>query len=276
LKNGYNPSYERYLKTNEFTTLETATGQFYELKVCIKEGKKERRTISFRDSGKKILGSVAEIAESYKLDIGKGDIDHTLYRPIDYVPSPNEIDYVKRDVYIIGEVLKSQYDDGMIKMTSSADTLAKYKEKIGKKNFDIFFPKDYDDDKEIRKSYYGGVVQVKNGLAEKVVFNVSVYDVNSMYPFQMHEQMMPYLNPVAYNGKYKKDKLYPLYIQKISVSFDLKKGFVPTILKKKGRYVDAEYYTTTDDKMIELTLTNVDLELLKKHYHIHAISYIKG
>lgn len=53
----------------------------------------------------------------------------------------------------------------------------------------------------------------------------------------MKYEKMPYGDPIYFEGQYKEDKIYDLYIQHISCEFELKKGKIPTIqLKNTPRF----------------------------------------
>lgn len=89
---------------------------------------------------------------------------------------------------------------------------------------------------------------------------------------------MPYGEPIFFEGKYKEDKVYNLYIQAISVRFKLKEGKIPTIQIKNDRfnYNPTEYLETSGENDVILFLTNVDLKLFLEQYDIIYIDYISG
>lgn len=71
------------------------------------------------------------------------------------------------------------------------------------------------------------------------------------------------------NGEYKEDKVYPLYIQVITCSFELKKNKIPTIqLKNHISYMQNEYVTSSYNQIECLVLTSIDLQLFKEQYEI--------
>lgn len=263
------------LRKHEFTTMITDMGIFYTIEVCFED---EDRPIIFRDSAKKIVGKVRDIAIDYGLPVTKGECDYTLYRDDDYKPTMDEIDYVRRDTEIIARVLVMEYDEGMTYITSASDSFNKYKESLGH-NFAYLFPQvSMEVDNFIRASYRGGVCQVNPKYKDKEVTIDNVYDVNSMYPHQMCSKVLPYGKPVYFKGRYKQDIQYPLYIQRIAVNFKLKEGMLPTILRNDvyGWGNDSAYLYDSDDFEIELTLTSIDLELMWKHYDIYSIRCIDG
>lgn len=274
LKNGYEFSNEIELRPQKYINcLITEQNLIYNIKIPVKT-KKGWRVVEFRDSSKKIPGTVEDIAKSWKLPILKGCIDYTLDRR-NYTPTDNDIAYIKNDTEIIARVLAKLYDNNMTKLTSAGDTFTAYKECIKVfSNIYPVLPRDIDD--FIRASYRGGMVQVKSGLENKMLKNVCVYDVNSMYPAQMLK-FLPYGTPRYYQGQYKHDELYPLYVQRVSVCFDVKDGHVPTILTNGNGYsIVKKYIKTTNNEMIDLNLTSIDLKLLFENYNVYDIEYIDG
>lgn len=85
----------------------------------------------------------------------------------------------------------------------------------------------------------------------------------------MYSKPLPIMQPVFFEGEYKKDNVYPLYIQVITCSFKLKKNKIPTIqLKNNISYMQNEYITTSNNQIECLVLTNIDLQLFKEQYDI--------
>ena len=93
----------------------------------------------------------------------------------------------------------------------------------------------------------------------------------------MYNEKLPIGEPVFFKGEYKQDKLYPLYIQRISCSFKLKKNKIPTIqIKGNLSFVPNEYLESSNGDIVSLTLTNVDLELFFEHYDVEFLIYHCG
>lgn len=102
-------------------------------------------------------------------------------------------------------------------------------------------------------------------------------DVNSLYPFVLRTKLLPYGEPIYYEGKYKEDNVYPLYIQMIITEFKIKKNKIPTIQLKNSRiFLANEYIRDSGDEPVCLVLTNIDLKLFLEQYDIISIKYICG
>lgn len=278
LKHNFTYTEQKSLNSFEFSTLINADGQFYNIRLCLDtKSKKRKRIIEFRDSSKKIAGSVRQIAISYGLPILKGEIEYTANRPDGYIATENEISYIHNDTEIVARVLATQYAKGMEKLTSSGDAMNLYQHIVGK-YFRIIYPElTLEVDDFIRESYRGGVCQVNEKFKSKIIDTpVYCYDVNSMYPAMMTQKPLPYGTPLYYTGKYKPTKSYPLYIQRIQVCCEVKQNHRPTILLKSAIFGDNAYLYTTENTLLELTLTSVDLNLLFEHYIIYDIRYLDG
>ena len=169
------------------------------------------------------------------------------------------------------------FNEKLNKMTIGACALNNYKKTI--KNFNELYPElNFDIDQDIRKSYKGGFTYLNPLYANEITSEGIVLDVNSLYPSVMRNCLLPFGKPIFYNGKYEKSILYPLYIQRISCIFKLKKGKIPTIQIKNNPsyFVGTEYLESSEGLPIVLTLTNVDLELFLQQYNTEELKYICG
>ena len=273
LTHGYSWSNKRTLNKHEFSTLISNMGQFYSVTVCFGD-----TTTTFYDSLKLIRLSVEQIAKAYGLTFRKLEIDYDKPRPEGYIPTDEEWEYQHADVAIMSQALHILFTEGLVKITQGSNALWDYKEIIGKKNFKRWFPVlPPEIDAFCRKSYKGGATQVHKIFANQEIGCGITLDVNSMYPWAMYEMFLPFGEPIYYTGKYRQDKLYPLYIQKLACSFELKEGYIPTIqLKHSALFRGTDFLESSDGNIVELTLTSVDLKLFLDHYNVYNVSWISG
>lgn len=255
------------------------TGVWYTITITHKKFNKRYVRTRIVDSLKKLPMPVRTIAKTFNLDMSKGEIDYDRYRPVGYELQEYEVDYIVRDCKIVAKALWLQFNKGLEKMTVGSDALNSFKLGIGgKKAFKYLFPTlTLDVDNDLRKSYKGGFTMVNPAYQNKVVEGIS-FDVNSLYPSVMYGNMgnLPYGFPVWYDGEYKPNKKYPLYIQKLSCAFKLKHNKIPTVqLKGNLAFVPTEYITDSKG-IVDLVLTSVDLELLFKHYEVSNVEYYGG
>lgn len=94
----------------------------------------------------------------------------------------------------------------------------------------------------------------------------------------MYEKKLPFGEPYFFEGKYKDDKVYDLYIQMITCSFKLRENKIPTIqIKTKGSFFrENEYLESSDNQVVCLVLTNVDLKLFFEQYEVYDLEYVCG
>ena len=277
LKNGYvliKDKKERKDKT--FTCLISGMGQFYSIEIYFTVGNHRVNKVTIYDSLKILNMSVDVIAKQFDLPINKLEIDYKEFREIGHELTCEEVDYIRNDVEIMSRALDIMFKLGLTKMTIGSCALHNYKDTI--KNFRIYYPElPLELDMDMRKSYKGGFTYLNPLYKEKEVSNGIVLDVNSLYPSVMKNAYLPFGKPIYFSGKYEYSYLYPLYIQRLSCSFELKEGKIPTIqLKNNPSYNPTEYLTSSNGDIITLTLTNVDLKLFLENYNVKFLTYDGG
>ena len=93
----------------------------------------------------------------------------------------------------------------------------------------------------------------------------------------MYDCYLPFGTPIFFEGKYKKDEIYPIYTQMIICQFEIKKGKIPTIqIKHGGQFQPNEYLTSSNEESVVLCLNSVDLELFFDHYEVYNLEYVAG
>jgi hypothetical protein len=230
------------------------------------------------DSLKKLPFPVKKIAKDFKLPIMKGDIDYHAERPVGHEITEEEFSYIKNDIEIIADALSIQFAQGLDRMTNGSDSLKGFKSVISKKNFEKLFPVlSLEADSNLRMAYRGGFTWLNEKYANETIGTGIVFDVNSLYPSQMYDRALPVGIPLFFKGKYKDDENYPLFIQHIRCEFELKENRIPTIqIKKNLSFRQNEYLKTSNGEIVDLYLTNIDLQLIEEHYHLYDVEYIDG
>lgn len=264
------------LKTKTFTTLISDKGQFYSLEICFNKDEDKTEKITIYDSLKILPFSVEAIANGFNLAISKLKIDYDEKREIGHILTPQEIDYLRNDVEIMSRALLTLFNQDLRQMTQGSNALYDYKKIVGKKNFSKWFPiPDYDFD--IRQSYKGGFTYCDPRRQGQNIGEGIVLDVNSLYPSVMYYQPLPYGEGIFFEGKYKPDKLYNLYVQMFTCQFELKENYIPTIqLKNNLSFIPTAYLSSSEDEEVTMCLTSVDLELFFEHYHVYNITWHSG
>ena len=264
------------LKTKTFTTLISDKGQFYSLEICFNKDEDKTEKITIYDSLKILPFSVEAIAKGFNLPISKLEIDYDEKREIGHILTPQEIDYLRNDVEIMSRALLTLFNQDLRQMTQGSNALYDYKKIVGKKNFSKWFPiPDYDFD--VRQSYKGGFTYCDPRRQGQDIGAGIVLDVNSLYPSVMYYQPLPYGEGIFFEGKYKPDKLYNLYVQMFTCQFELKENYIPTIqLKNNLSFMPTAYLSSSEDEEVTMCLTSVDLELFFEHYHVYNITWHSG
>lgn len=279
LKNGFKHVVKKEdIKDNTFTTLISDMGQFYQITVYFTKGNKKVHKVTFIDSLKIIPFSVNTIAKTFNLPISKLKIDYNEPREIGHILTEEENEYIKNDVLIVAKALKTLFDENLTYMTEGSNALHDFKSMITKSKYNHLFPTlDYKLDEDLRKSYKGGFTYLNPIYKEKDVENVTILDVNSLYPSVMYEKSLPFGEPIFFDGQYKEDKIYNLYVQMITCSFEIKEGKIPTIqIKNNMSFMPNEYLESSNNEIVCLVLTNIDLKLFFEQYNVYDLEFVCG
>lgn len=265
-------------KDKTFTTLITDMGQFYSITIYFKINGHHTNKVEIYDSMKIFPNfSVERVAQGFNLPIRKLSIDYKAYRSPNHNLTKQEIDYIRNDVEIVARALKEMFDRGLTKMTIASDAMKNFKDNfVGfRKKFPMLSP---EIDKDIRKSYRGGFTYVNDRWKNKKVGKGIVLDVNSLYPSCMSSPYeMPFGKPQRFEGEYHNDPSYPLYVQSLTCTFDIKRGKIPSIqIKNSLSFIPNEYVKSSNDQLVTLFLTKPDMELFKEQYNIDNITYNGG
>lgn len=256
-----------------FATCISEKGKWYSVKLRFEGGE----TVTIYDSLKKYPFSVAAMGRLFDFPEQKGEIDYRMWRGHDYVATPQEHDYIHNDVLICARAMEQAYSEGATKMTVGSDCMAAYKADVGKRVFKQMFPELNDiQDAAIRKAYRGGYCRVEPRFQGVDITDGISVDYNSMYPSMMISKPFPYGHPRYFTGRYKADPEYPLYVQRLRATFRVKPNGFPTIqMKQKGWWGEHEYVEHVSET-VELTLTNVDLELFFDCYDVVVQEWVDG
>lgn len=262
-------------KENEFTTIIDDMGKFYAIEIYWKRAGKTVKKATIYDSLKLIPMSIDVAAKKFGLKMQKLHIDYDRHNTARDITA-EEWEYLEHDVKIAAQLLQIMFDHGLTKMTLAGCSFNDFKQSFPK--YEKYFPVlSYEMDAEIRRAYRGGWTYCNPENAGRDVGAGIVFDVNSLYPSQMHDRPLPKGKPRYFRGKYEKNAHYPLYIQHLWADFEIKPGFLPMIqLKTCPAFQPTEYITSTHGRLVELYLPSPDLELFLKHYNINEIYYTDG
>lgn len=241
-------------------------GQWYTITIKI-----NNKIIEFRDSFKLLPFSVERIGKSFGTQHKKSSIEYKGLRYAGCEITQEERQYIANDVLVVKEALEIMFDDGHNALTIGSCCLHEYKNIVGKKQYEEWFPNIYEIplDPEvygsenagqyIRKSYRGGWCYLAKGKDNKIKHNGTTADVNSLYPSMMHSESGNYYpvgKPVFWSGDYipweemRGDYLIPqhtFFFVRIKTQFQLKNGMLPFIqVKQSCMYKATEMLETSD------------------------------
>lgn len=172
---------------------------------------------TFKDSLNLLPGKLDTLAQNLCPDLGgKYDFDHEQLKTVEDISRLEEelLEYLKQDVLLLGGVMKKAQEiilnlynvniNTVLTISSLAMRIFRIKY-YDASSFPIHIP-NVNEDKFIRKGYYGGHVDVYKSIG----LNLHYYDVNSLYPYVMQEYPMPAGKPY-WNGDLRNKDLDTLY-----------------------------------------------------------------
>lgn len=278
LRNGYDWNGERSLPPQTFKTLISDMGAWYSIKIRFPNTKAGiKHEVTIYDSLKILPMKVSQMPKSFGIEEHKLELDYKAHREFGHELTQHEKDYISGDVIILAKALAFMREHQQHKMTTGSNAINDYKTRIGKNVYTKWFPEvDAFTDKDIRQSYKGGFTYLNPKYKNADIGGGNVYDVNSMYPWAMRYCLLPYGEPVYFSGDYVEDKNCPLYVLNFECTFKIKPGHIPSIqIKHSMMYADNEYLTESDGPVV-LTLTNIDLQLMKDQYDVNIIEVFGG
>lgn len=263
LNNGFTHKEEIYSHDKQgFSTLIGDMGEYYQIKINFAPNKQ----VTIYDSLKLIPLTVRQIAKAFKLPMEKGTIDYE-----DYTINDETLDYVFRDTQIVANAIKFFRDKGYTRMTIGSNSYHSFMDNLAGAH--ILFPrlgKEFIN--KWREAYRGGRSQVNPKYTNQIMRNVKRYDLNSMYPSIMAQCYLPYGKPIECKtrGKYR----FELY--HLQAHFKLKDGHLPTLLRTNTMFNKAgDTYWINTEAPIDLYVSNLDWELVEKHYDIIYVKYLE-
>ena len=234
--------------------------------------------VSIVDSYKVLTLSVAATAKAYGVGECKGDLDYDKYRLPNHAMTEAERDYLRRDVQIVARALKITKEAGDDRITAAGNALQWYRNSIGgRQNFKRVYPElDPEEDAFIRRAYRGGWTYADPRFTEREVGPGMVFDVNSMYPWVMHDCQLPFFAPRRFNGRPRPTDEWPLWVAMVEFRFDVKPDHLPCIqIKGNLRFGNTEYLEHSGASVC-MVVSSVDWSLYNDQYDISSVHWHGG
>lgn len=301
---------DKDMKNKTFKYAISDMGEWYTITIKV-----QGHIIQFRDSLKLLPFSVKRIGESFQTKHKKLDMEYKGYRYAGCTITDEEKKYIANDVLVVKEALEIMFNEGHKNLTIGACCLDEFKHFLFDR-YDDLFPDVYKiplDSKQfgyenageyIRKAYKGGWCYLARGKENRLMYNGTTADVNSLYPSMMSSEsgnLYPVGKPVFWKGNYiPKEAQDPwiYYFIRIRTRFYLKPGKLPCIqIKNDFHYSPTEWLETSaiyskrdglyHDKYVDLdgnirtatvtlTLTQTDFKLIKDHYDLVDFEILDG
>lgn len=313
LRNGYTWTSEtdaEKRENNEYTTLISDMGMWYTVSFKYKS-----LEIELRDSLKLLPFTLKQCGKAFQTKHQKLEMTYEGFRYSGCYISPEEMEYIKNDVYVLKESLEFMFSQGHKKLTIGSCCLDEFKKEYGRGRFKEFFPDltkielceqiygAKNADEYIRKSYHGGWCYVVPEKTNKEFKNGVTADVNSLYPSMMHSEsgnVYPVGKPDFWVGNFIPEKAKTknhYYFLTINCAFRIKYNFLPFVqIKSSGYYKSTEMLVDSRptlhgkkvnsiwledeerriDDHITLTMTQTDYRLFLEHYDVFDLKILHG
>ena len=226
--------------------------------------------IEIYDSLKLLPFSVEVMAKQFGLAMAKGEIEYEKFRYPGMILSQDEIEYIKKDVQIVAQVLKFMFGQGHNRMTIGSCCMFEFKKTLRNENrtYSRVFPNLYKIEINaerygsktigdyIKKSYHGGWTYVVPEKRGKILYHGLTADVNSLYPSMMESESgnsYPMFTPHFGEGFPDKEivkqahKGNAYYFIRFKCKFRIKKGKLPFVQIRNSFLYNANKHLTTSN-----------------------------
>lgn len=247
----------------EFEVIIDGLGSWYE----ISWQSHTRHKVKFWDSLKKFPGTSVKQLGKF-IGLPKDDKpDFGRYFPIDYEPTDDEIKYCIRDSEVVAKAIQFDLEQGYTKMTLASDCFKNAQDRClrGKFYRDYMPALSLEVDDFCRNAYRGGISYLKPEYEDIEIEHIKVFDVNSLYPWVMHDCPLP-IGYGKYVDKPSKDKLFFINFK---CEFMVKKDRFPFIQIKNSPSFRENQFVKFSNGIVDLTLTSVDFKNFKNNYNIY-------
>lgn len=273
--------------------------------------KKNGYIYEFRDSLKLIPLSLSSICKSFDTKHKKTEIEYAKKRKAGDPITQKEREYQINDVLALKEALEYMYSQKHKKLTIGSCCIQEIRKQYGNE-YEEYFPdlskieisESYgakNADEYIRHAYHGGKCMVNEKYQNKIIGEGVVFDINSMYPYNMHSSSKNYIPigvPTFFKGVPPQICLdeSTYYFIRFKCRFKIKDGYIPYMQLKsdyhyrrtdiqktsdlyyKGKYY---YYVRGENGEVEkirpvITMSRPDFEQFVKYHDIYDMEYIDG
>lgn len=233
---------------------------------------KKHGSIILKDLAKIYGGGLRKVAESFKLETQKGDMDYTLNRLHGHIVTKEEKEYCFKDTRILIEILLKLVDDKEFwNVSSIASYSMKHLLQAGFKGshkpyrkFREMYPElDEEETKFLRAGVEGGITYATPKF-QFIPINQRIYhiDIHQAHPFSAWKHLYPYGYGEYFTGEPKRGKINCC---RVKIGYD--GVYLHSVIKLIGIDYIEDY---------EITLWDFEIALMRRCYKNFRIQYIDG
>lgn len=260
----------------QFSTLIDERNNWYSITIQVNK----RIKVLIWDSLKLFPTALEYLHEFYHTPTRKIIEDEGFYnqiRPVDHVPTDEELKYLENDLRVLAETLNEhiKYYGLRFKKTQAGQSFYNFEKSFP--HWRYRFPAlSVEDDELIRPAYWGGISYVNPKIAGKDVYGIDVFDINSSYPYQLATRKLPYGKPLLKTGQGLHPDMSKFWVAEAIVNFKLKDDRIPCIPAKavvEGRPITTDKWLSDSCGVVKIRFSCIDYLTILDSYEFEVISW---
>ena len=255
---------EKIENENEFTSIIDNFGSIYKISIGFKD-----RIVDIQCSYKLTGLSIKDLGKLVGLEKLNETHDYNEIKNFNSIEelTQEELMYINNDVEIQRRGIIECYKMGLKGLTKSSACFSLWRN-MNFKKIQGKIGVEYSEEVNhiVNNSYRGGITMINPLCANKLITDVRDYDVNSLYPSVMYNEM-PIGQPLVFKNiedipKNYTQRLYLIYIIKAKII----KPYIPFIPTTKSFIFKDSYDYTDNLEMLEIALWEEEYQLFKTYY----------
>lgn len=273
-KNGYTVTKDKPNK-GEFSVLIDYRNNWYSITIQVTT----KRRVLLWDSLKLFPTPLEYLPELYGTPTHKIAEDEGFYntkRGPGHTPTERELEYLKNDLMVLAETLNEhiRYYGLRFKKTQASQSFNNFEKAFPAWKL-RFPPLTEKIDERIRPAYWGGISYVNPVYAGKDMYNISVFDINSSYPYQLAYKKLPYGSPVfELQGEH--PDMSKFWVAEVIIKFKVKEDKVPCIPLKaitENRPITRDLWVRDSEGLCKIRLCVIDYYNINDCYEYEIIEW---
>lgn len=269
-KNGYQVTQNKP-QPKQFSVLVDSRNAWYSITIQVTA----KRRVLLWDSAKLFPCALEYLPDVYSTPSRKiiEDSDfYERYRPIGYKANKEELWYLENDLAVVAEALNKHIELYGLRFKKTQASQSFYNFEQSFKAWRFRFPAlTIEEDKAIRRAYWGGISHVASDKQGIDLYDIGVMDINSSYPHKAATSKLPYGHSVYEFGEGKHPDMSKFWVAECLIEFKLKPNCLPCIPSKaitEGRPLEYDKWMDDSEGIVRLTLSNIDYITIQMSYEI--------